>query len=179
MEAILAIGIVLAGLLIIDRLFAAGQRRRDRRDPDGSDALSAALMDFDGFLNPGRRHQIEEKRRQQMMRDEVAPSDPRFTQIDLDSGTAVIRLSGDSDQPTTEHPPTGTEPRPTTEPPATAATEPPTGTEPRPTTEPPATAATEPPTGTEPRPTTEPPTAEHPPAGHEPPNGTGPPAGAQ
>jgi hypothetical protein len=33
-------------------------------------------MDFDGFLNPGRRHQIDEKRRQEMMRDEVAPSDP-------------------------------------------------------------------------------------------------------
>ena len=127
MEAILAIGVVLAGLLIIDRLFVAGQRRRDHKDPDGSDAVSAALMDFDGFLNPGRRHQIEEKRRQQMMRDEVAPSDPRFSQIDLDSGTAVIRLSGDPSQPTAEDPPTGTEPPAAEHPPA--GNEPPTGTE--------------------------------------------------
>ncbi|HEX2497467.1 MAG TPA: DUF6191 domain-containing protein [Actinomycetes bacterium] len=122
MEVVLAVGVVLAGLLIIDRLFAAEQRRRGRKDPDGSDALSAAIMDFDGFLNPGRRHQIDEKRRQEMMRVEVAPSDPRFTQIDLDSGTAVIRLPNDPNQPTAEDPPAGTEPT-TTQPPA--GTEPP------------------------------------------------------
>lgn len=104
MEAILAIGIVLAGLLIIDRLFAMDQRRQARKDPDGSEAISAALMDFDGFLNPGRRHQIEEKRRLEMTREEVAPSDPRFTHIDLESGTAVIRMPGDLDQSEAELP---------------------------------------------------------------------------
>jgi len=95
-EAILAIGIVLAGLLIIDRLFALDQRRTARKDPDGEHPISAAIMDFDGFLNPGRRHQIDERKRLEMMRDEVAPSDPRFSQIDLDSGTAVIRLPAES-----------------------------------------------------------------------------------
>jgi Family of unknown function (DUF6191) len=121
-EVILAIGLVLAGLLIIDRLFTAEQRRRGRKDSDGSDALSAAIMDFDGFLNPGRRHQIDEKRRQEMMRDEVAPSDPRFTQVDLDRGTVVIRLPDDPNRPIAEGPPTATQP-PT-------AAQPPTGTEP-------------------------------------------------
>ena len=116
MEVVLAIGLVLAGLLIIDRLFAAEQRRRGRKDPGGSEALSAAIMDFDGFLNPGRRHQIDEKRRQAMMRDEVTPSDPQFTRIDLDRGTAVIRLPDERNQPTAadppaaEHPPAATEP---------------------------------------------------------------------
>ncbi|HKE50560.1 MAG TPA: DUF6191 domain-containing protein [Actinomycetes bacterium] len=110
MEVLLAIGIALAGLLIIDRAYAAGQRRRAGKDSDGSDALSAAIMDFDGFLNPARRHEIDEKRRQEMMRDEVAPSDPRFTQIDLDSGTAVIRLPGDPSQPPGADPAAGADP---------------------------------------------------------------------
>jgi len=105
-EVVLAIGLALAGLLIIDRLFEVGQRRRARKDPDGSNPLSAAIMDFDGFLNPARRHEIDEKRRQELLRDEVAPSDPRFTQINLDSGMAVIRLPGDPNQPTGSEPPT-------------------------------------------------------------------------
>ncbi|HKA67523.1 MAG TPA: DUF6191 domain-containing protein [Actinomycetes bacterium] len=109
-EVLLAIGIALAGLLIIDRAYAAGQRRRADKDPDGSDAVSAAIMDFDGFLNPARRHEIDEKRRQEMMRDEVAPSDPRFTQIDLDSGTAVIRLPDDPSQPPSADPAAGADP---------------------------------------------------------------------
>ena len=115
MEAILAIGVVLAGLLIIDRLFALDQRRTARKDPDGEHSISAAIMDFDGFLNPGRRHQIEEKKRLEMMRDEVAPSDPRFSQIDLDSGTAVIRLPAGADagsgaDEADRHPPRTAEP---------------------------------------------------------------------
>ena len=118
MEAILAIGIVLAGLLIIDRLFALDQRRTARKDPDGERPISAAIMDFDGFLNPGRRHQIDEQKRLEMMRDEVAPSDPRFSRIDLDSGTAVIRLPAESGQSaaghetgeTDRHPPRTAEP---------------------------------------------------------------------
>jgi hypothetical protein len=45
-EVVLAIGLVLAGLLIIDRLFAAEQRRRGRKEPGCSEALSAAIMDL-------------------------------------------------------------------------------------------------------------------------------------
>ena len=146
MEVVLAIGLVLAGLLITDRLFAAEQRRRGRKDPSGSEALSAAIMDFDGFLNPGRRHQIDEKRRQAMMRDEVTPNDPQFTRIDLDRGIAVIRLPDERNQPTAADPPAAEHPA-TAEHPANAE-HPPTAEHPPAATEP--LGIAEPSAGTDP-----------------------------
>ncbi|MCI0685954.1 MAG: DUF6191 domain-containing protein [Sporichthyaceae bacterium] len=95
MEAIVAIGVVLAGVMSIVWVFTADQRRQARKDPTGEHTVSAAIMDFDGFFNPGRQHEIDEKRRQEMTRHEVAPNDPTLTKISLEDGIAVIRLPTD------------------------------------------------------------------------------------
>ncbi len=58
------------------------------------------LGELHALLAPGKRHELEERRRLELTRDEEGMSDPHRGPIDLDSGVVQVRPRK------TEHPPT-------------------------------------------------------------------------
>lgn len=64
-----------------------GEGRRGQVSSTGFEQLHAAF-------SPGKQHELEQRKTTLMLRDEDGDGAPPRSQVDLDGGTAVIRLAG-------------------------------------------------------------------------------------
>ncbi len=71
-------------------------RSRATRRPRTGTAL-AGFQVLDGVFTPSKVHEMEERQRVELMRDDVDDGAPPFSQIDLESGRArlVVPVRGD------------------------------------------------------------------------------------
>ena len=91
--------IALVAFAVLDRagLWAHHRFRLPwRRDEVGRPVSAVAVGELDAFFHGTHRHQLEQRRSSLILRDEENDGAQRFTRVDLDAGTAIVRRPPDS-----------------------------------------------------------------------------------
>ncbi|TDD29470.1 hypothetical protein E1287_30880 [Actinomadura sp. KC06] len=91
--------IALVAFAVLDRAGLWANRRFRlpwRRDETGRPVSAVAVGELDVFFHGTHRHQQEQRRTSLILRDEENDGAPARTRVDLDAGTATVRLQGGS-----------------------------------------------------------------------------------
>jgi hypothetical protein len=87
--------LLLVGLATVDRLGLAANRRFRlpwRRPEDGRSLAAVGVDELNALYIGGKRHELDQRQTTLMMRDEEGDGAPPRTRVDLETGTAVVRL---------------------------------------------------------------------------------------
>ncbi|KWW98134.1 hypothetical protein TH66_23065 [Carbonactinospora thermoautotrophica] len=85
-----AVAVVLAADWVWGVALARGWvRPRDRRQRG---AAAVTLEELQALLGPGKRHELEQRRVELVLRDDEHATGPPGTVVDLERGTAVVKL---------------------------------------------------------------------------------------
>ena len=89
------LALLLVGLATIDRIGLAANRRFRlpwRKPEDGRPLAAAGVDELNALYLAGKRHELDQRQTTLMMRDEEGDGAPPRTRVDLEAGTAVVRL---------------------------------------------------------------------------------------
>ncbi|SEF92736.1 hypothetical protein SAMN04489712_102535 [Thermomonospora echinospora] len=87
--------LLLFGLAVIDRIGSAANRRLRlpwRRSEDGRPLAAAGIDELHALYYAAKRHELDQRQTSLMLREEEGDGAPPRSKVDLDTGTAVIRM---------------------------------------------------------------------------------------
>ncbi|MGC0419554.1 DUF6191 domain-containing protein [Embleya sp. AB8] len=92
--------LIVVPLFVLAALRTIGQRVGGRRAGVGERGLGATgVEELHALLYPGKRVQLEQRRVELVLRDDEQDGAPKRTGIDLDAGTARIRVGEPRSRP--------------------------------------------------------------------------------